>query len=285
MSSPRSPAVQRPRTKTKGSRRVHIRRLFAVALVVVAAACGGASQPATSSLAPTGAPTPEPLAGAVTVFAGSSLTDAFKKAGDQLKLKYPGTDYRFNFGSSSTLATQIINGAPADVFASADDTNMQKIVDAKLNDSAPAFFVGNRLEIAVAAGNPKQIAGFADLAKPGLIVVLAAPPVPAGKYALEALQKAGVTIKPASQEVDVRAVLNKVALGEADAGIVYVTDVMSAAAHVTGVDIPEQHQVIARYPIAIVRDSKNPRLAKAYVDYLLSAEGQRLLAEFGFSKP
>ena len=132
---------------------------------------------------------------------------------------------------------------------------------------------------------PKQIAGLADLAKPGLIVVLAGPTVPAGRYALEALQKAGVTVTPASQEVDVRAVLNKVALGEADAGIVYVTDVKSAGTRVTGVDIREQHQVIARYPISVVKESKNPGLAAAFVEYLLSDEGQRLLAEFGFSKP
>lgn len=265
-------------------------RLFtlAIALVVVGSTCGGAG-PATSSpaatVAPSASPTQLPLARSITVFAGSSLTDAFKKAGDQLKLKSPGTDFVFNFGSSSTLATQIINGAPADVFASADDANMQKIMDAKLNDGTPAIFVSNRLQIAVAAGNPKGITGLADLAKPGLIVVLAAPTVPAGKYALEALQKAGVTVKGASQEVDVRAVLNKVTLGEADAGIVYVTDVKSAGARVTGVDIPEQHQVIARYPITIVKETKNPRLAKAYVDYLLSDDGQKLLAEFGFSRP
>ena len=268
--------------------RVHTHRklAFASALFLVVAACGGASTPATSTApAASSSPTPLPLAGTITVFAGSSLTDAFKKAGDQLKVKRPGTDYIFNFGSSSTLATQIINGAPADVFASADDVNMRKIVDAKLNESAPAFFVSNRLQIAVAAGNPKQIAGLADLAKPGLIVVLAGPTVPAGRYALDALQKAGVTVRPASQEVDVRAVLNKVALGEADAGIVYVTDVKSAGARVMGVEIPERHQVIARYPIAVVKESKNPRLAAAYVEYLLSDDGQRLLAEFGFSRP
>lgn len=247
-------------------------KVLAFALVLVAAACGGASPPAVN-------------ARSITVFAGSSLTDAFKKAADQLKAQNQGTDYVFNFGSSSTLATQIINGAPADVFASADDVNMQKVVDAKLNEGAPAFFVGNRLQIAVAAGNPRQIARLADLAKSGLIVVLAGPTVPAGRYAREALEKAGVTVSPASQEVDARAVLSKVALGEADAGIVYVTDVKSAGTRVTGVDIPEQHQVIARYPIAVVRDSKNPRLAQAYVGYLLSDEGQRLLAEFGFSRP
>jgi molybdate transport system substrate-binding protein len=263
---------------------------LALAAVVVAAACGGAGQPATASVAPTStAPTAQPspavLAGTITVFAGSSLTDAFKKAGEELKLKNPGTDYTFNFGSSSTLATQIVNAAPADVFASADDANMQKVLDAKLTAGAPAVFASNRLQIAVAAGNPKHITGLADLAQPGLIVVLAGPTVPAGKYALEALGKAGVTVRPASQEVDVRSVLNKVALGEADAGIVYVTDVRSAGARVAGVDIPEEHQVLARYPIAVVLDSKNPRLARAYVDYLLSDAGQSILARFGFSKP
>jgi len=254
------------------------------ALALVTATCGGAGQPVTS-VAPTVAPTIAPLTGSITVFAGSSLTDAFKKAGDQLKAKNPGTDLVFNFGSSSTLATQIVNLAPADVFASADDVNLQKIVDAKLNGTAPLVFVSNHLQIAVPAGNPKQITGLADLARSGLVLVLAAPTVPAGRYALEALQKAGVVVRPASQEVDVRAVLNKVTLGEADAGIVYVTDVRSAGAKVTGVDIPEQHQVIARYPIAVVKGSKNPRLARAYVDYLLSDDGQRLLAEFGFSRP
>jgi molybdate transport system substrate-binding protein len=264
---------------------VHRLIAFASALVFVAV-CGGAA-PATSSLTPTASPsaTAGPFAGSITVFAGSSLSDAFKKAGDQLRVRNPGTDYTFNVGSSSTLATQITSGAPADVFASADVANMQKLVDAQLNDGAPTFFVSNRLQIVVAAGNPKQITGLADLAKPGLIVVLAAPTVPAGKYALESLQRAGVRVRPASQEVDVRAVLNKVILGEADAGIVYVTDVKSAGARAVGVDIPEQDQVVARYPITVVKESKNPRLARAYVDYLLSAEGQKLLADFGFSKP
>ena len=251
-----------------------------LAATVILSAC--ATSP-TSSPSPT---TPSaPLAGSITVFAGSSLTDAFKNAGDEITKSNPDARFTFNFGSSSTLATQIVNGAPADVFASADEANMQKIVDAKLTDGAAAPFVSNRLQIAVAPGNPKRIAGLADLARPDVILVIAAPTVPAGKYALEALTKAGVTARPVSQEVDVRAVLNKVSLGEADAGIVYVTDVKSAAGRVTGVDIPEQHQVLARYPIAVVKDSKNARLAHGFVDYLLSPAGQSVLAEFGFSKP
>ncbi len=226
-----------------------------------------------------------PLAGEVTVFAGSSLVDAFHAIGDEMQRSNPDARFTFNFGSSSTLATQITNGAPADVFASADEANMRKIVDAKLTDGPPTAFATNRLEIAVAGGNPKKIGALADLARPDVVLVLAAPTVPAGKYALEALTKAGVTAKPVSQEVDVRAVLNKVSLGEADAGIVYVTDVKSAAGRVTGVEIPEQHQVVALYPIAVVVDSKNAELAHRFIAYLVSPAGQTVLATYGFSKP
>lgn len=255
----------------------------AIALGIAATLVLGACAPSPPS-SPMPTTSNALLAGSITVFAGSSLTDAFKNAGDEITKTNPGVRFTFNFGSSSTLATQITNGAPADVFASADDANMQKIVDAKLTDGAAMPFAENRLQIAVAPGNPKRIAGLADLARPDVVLVLAAPTVPAGKYALESLTKAGVSAKPVSQEVDVRAVLTKVSLGEADAGIVYVTDVKSASGRVTGVDIPDQQQVIARYPIAVVKNSKNARLARGFVDYLLSPAGQSVLAEFGFSK-
>jgi molybdate transport system substrate-binding protein len=239
-----------------------------------------------SSPAASGSPSSsKALAGSITVFAGSSLTDAFKNIGDEITKSNPQARFTFNFGSSSTLATQILNGAPADVFASADDANMQKILDANLADGPATAFVANRLQIAVAPGNPKKIAGLADLARSDIVLVLAAPTVPAGKYALEALAKAGVSVKPVSQEVDVRAVLNKVSLGEADAGIVYVTDVKSGAGRVAGVDIPEQQQVLARYPISVIKDSRNARLAHAFVEFVLSPAGQSLLGEFGFSRP
>ena len=251
-------------------------RALALLLVTVVVACGGAAVPATKTAV---------LSGSVTVFAGSSLTDALTKAGDELKTRYPATSFVFNFGSSSTLATQIANGAPADAFASADESNMQRIVDANLTDGAPSVFATNRLAIAVAPGNPKKVASLADLARPGLVVVLAAPTVPAGKYALDSLAKAGVKVTPASQELDVRSVLNKVALGEADAGIVYVTDVLSAGARVGSIAIPEEQQVVARYPVAVIKGAKNTELARAFLDYLLSDEGQRLLAGFGFSRP
>jgi molybdate transport system substrate-binding protein len=226
-----------------------------------------------------------PLAGELTVFAAASLTDAFNKVGDEIEKTNPDARVTFNFGSSSTLATQITNGAPADVFASADAANMQKIVDVELTDGTAKTFASNQLEIAVAAGNPKKIAGLADLARSDVVLVLAAPTVPAGKYALESLAKAGVTAIPVSQEVDVRAVLNKVSLGEADAGIVYVTDVKSATGRVTGVEIPTRHQVVARYPAAVVKGSRNAALGNRFIDYLVSPNGQSILAGFGFTRP
>ena len=248
-----------------------------VAILTLVAFLAGAC----ASPNPTGSPEIKNL----TVFAAASLTDSFAKAGNEFAKSNIRVRFTFNFGSSSTLATQITNGAPADVFASADEANMQKIVDADLAEGTPIVFSTNRLEIAVASGNPKKIASLTDLARPDVALVLAAPTVPAGKYALEALTKAGVTAKPVSQEVDVRAVLNKVSLGEADAGIVYVTDVKSAAGRVTGVDIPEQHQVIARYPVAAVKGTNNADLAHRFVDFLASPAGQSVLADFGFSKP
>jgi molybdate transport system substrate-binding protein len=247
---------------------------FLVAAALVLGAC-------TTSSTDTDAP----LNGEITVFAASSLTDAFEKVADGLKKTNPGARFIFNFGSSSTLATQIVNGAPADVFASADEGNMQKVAGAELTEGDPKAFTANRLEIAVAAGNPKKIIGLTDLSRSDVVLVLAAPTVPAGRYALDALAKAGVAARPVSEEIDVRAVLNKVGLGEADVGIVYVTDVRSAQGRVTGVEIPVADQVVANYPVAVVKGSKNAPLASRFIDYLVSPEGQSTLAEFGFSKP
>ena len=257
------------------------KRTLLLAALFAVGACGGSPQRQQS----TGSASAAPPGGTITIFAASSLTNAFDRVGDELTRLYPATRYTFNYGSSSTLATQIVNGAPADVFASADELNLQKVVDAALVQSPTSIFATNRLQIAVAPGNPKRISSLADLARRDLVVVLAAPSVPAGKYALDALSKAGVTLTPASQEVDVRAVLNKVALGEADAGIVYVTDVRSAASRVAGVDIPEPHQVIARYPIGALKESRNQRLSSLFIEFLLGPEGQRLLGDFGFTRP
>jgi len=191
---------------------------------------------------------------------------------------------KLSFGGSSTLVAQIQQGAIGDIFASADQPNMQKAVDGGLVAESPSIFAHNRLEIVVGAGNPKHITGLSNLAQSGLIVVLCAPAVPCGRYAAQALQKAVMTVKPASQETDVKAVVSKVALGEADAGIVYVTDVKAAGSGVQGVEIPLSLNVVADYPVAILKDSQNAPLAKAFVSYLLGA-GQPTLARYGFTGP
>jgi molybdate transport system substrate-binding protein len=252
-------------------------RWRAIAALVVAALCSscGNSAPASSS--------PSALSGTITVFAASSLTAAYTAIGKDFQTTHPGSMVKLSFGGSSTLVAQIQQGAIGDIFASADQPNMQKAVDAGLVAGSPSTFAHNRLEIVVGAGNPKHITGLSDLARSGLVIVLCAPVVPCGRYATQALQKAGMTLK-ASQETDVKAVVTKVALGEADAGIVYVTDVKAAGAVVQGVEIPLGQNVIADYPVAVLKDSQNAPLAKAFVSYLLGA-GQPTLARYGFTGP
>jgi molybdate transport system substrate-binding protein len=175
--------------------------------------------------------------GELTVFAAASLTESFDAMAKQFQKKYPDVDVRFNYDASSNLATQINQGAPADVFASADADNLQKTIDAGTVTPPPVVFAKNRLEIAVEKGNPKKIKGLADLQKSGLLVVLCADQVPCGKYAAESLAKAGVTVSPASKEENAKATLSKVSIGEADASIVYVTDVKAAKGTTNGVKI------------------------------------------------
>jgi molybdate transport system substrate-binding protein len=203
------------------------------------------------------------------------MASAFEKA-------HPGVAVELNFAGSQTLVQQIQEGAPADVFASADETNMQKLVASGEIAGTPQLFAHNALQIVVAAGNPKHIGGLADLAKPGLTITLCGPTVPCGRYAGEAFGKAVLAVPAASQELDVKAVVTKVALGEADAGIVYVTDVRAAGSTVEGVDIPAASNVVARYPIAPLKSAPNPATAAAFVAFVLSPEGQKGLATFGF---
>jgi molybdate transport system substrate-binding protein len=210
------------------------------------------------------------------VFAAASLTDAFKAIGGGF-----GGQAQFNFAGSSTLVTQIEQGARADVFASADTTNMDKLVTDGFSSGDARVFAHNKLEIVVAPGNPKRIAGLADLARPGVIYVSAGPSVPAGKYAAQALAKAGVKVTPKSLETDVKAVLSKVRLGEADAGIVYTTDVKAGGNKVGGVAIPDQYNVVATYPISLVKGA-NQAAADAFISYLLSSAGQATLASYAF---
>jgi molybdate transport system substrate-binding protein len=218
----------------------------------------------------------------VTVFAAGSLTAAFKTIGKDFEAANAGTRVEFNFAGSSTLARQILEGAPADVFASADEENMEKV---RAQVSSPQIFAGNRLAIIVSKGNPKKVESVAGLGQHGLTVSLAAPVVPIGRYAREVFAKAGVAVPESSSEVDVKAVATRVAMGEADAGIVYTTDVAAAGDKVEGVAIPDALNVRAKYPIATVKASKNEKGALAFVHFVLSPEGRRVLTTAGFLAP
>jgi molybdate transport system substrate-binding protein len=254
--------------------RTRIIAAFAV-IAVICSACGS-SAPANSSASG--------LSGTITVFAASSLNEGYTAIGKEFQKSHPGTMVTFTFGGSSMLVSQIQQGAIGDVFASADQPNMQKLIDARLTAESPIVFARNNLEIVVGKGNPKHITSLADLGRSGLVVVLCAPAVPCGRYAAQALQKAGVSVRPASQEADVKAVLSKVALGEADAGIVYITDVNAAGTAVEGVAIPAAVNVVAEYPIVILKDSQNRALARAFISYVLT-DGRRMLARYGFTSP
>jgi molybdate transport system substrate-binding protein len=189
---------------------------------------------------------------------------------------------QFNFAGTPTLVTQIEQGAPADVFASADTTNMDRLTAEGFTTGTPQVFARNQLEIVVAPGNPKGITGLADLARPGVIYVSEAPTVPAGKYSLQALAQAGVTVTPRSLETDVKFVVSKIELGEADAGIVYVTDVKAAGSRVQGIPIPDASNVFATYPLITVKGTKNADVANAFIALVLSRTGQSTLETYGF---
>ncbi len=255
--------------------------LLVASVAFVASACGSSSKPASSSTTTT-----KPLlSGSLNVFAAASLTGAFDDEKQKLAASDHGLSLTYNFAGSQALVTQIQQGAPADVFASADEKNMQKLVDAGLVE-APKRFARNKLEIAVAPGNPKHVTGLADLERPGVTLVLADASVPAGKYARQAFQKAGLPApKPVSNELDVKSALSKLTLGEADAVVVYVTDVKAAGSKVAGVVIPDGQNVVAIYPIAVVKASKNLQAAEAFVDEIVSGTGQQALQARGFLPP
>src|SRR3989442_959406 len=258
--------------RTAGGQRV-VAALFLAVTAGLSSACASAAPVSPNSSAPSGT---------ITVFAASSLSTAFTAIGADFQRIHPGTVVKFSFAGSSTLAAQIQQGAIGDVFASADQSNMQKLVEAGLTAEAPTVFAHNDLEIVVGKGNPKHITSLADLARSGLLVVLCAPAVPCGHYAGQALQKAGVGVTPASQEVGGKTGLSKWALGEAAAALVYLTDVKAAGSGVEGVVIPPALNVVADYPIAVLKDSQNSALARAFIGYVLGA-GRQTVARYGFT--
>jgi molybdate transport system substrate-binding protein len=257
------------------------------AAVVVAAlllglltACSSAGDPAADSTAAGREPTHTTL----TVLAAASLTETFTTLAHQFEADHPGVTVRLSIGASSALAQQVVAGAPADVFASANEATMTKVADAGQAD-APVVFATNTLEIAVPPSNPAGVTGLADLEKPDVKVALCAPQVPCGAAAATVLQAAGLRVKPVSLEQDVKAVLTKVRLGEVDAGLVYTTDVVSAGADVTGIAVPQASGAVNSYPVTVLRQAKQPALAREFVALLTGPEGAHVFSDAGFVLP
>ena len=222
---------------------------------------------------------------ALNVYAASSLATPFAYAGLAYEKEHPDVKVQFNLGASSDLARFVQEGAPADVFASADITNMNKVESQDLLDSQSFIFATTYLEIIVEKGNPLNISSLQDLTDPDLIFVTTNPEVPIGKYTAEVLEKAGVTVTPDSFESNVKGIMLKVARGEADAGIVYHSEVIASDGQVEGVEIPTEFNIVAEFPIGIVKNSANKKEAQRFIDYLLSPEGQSLLTQYGFQIP
>jgi molybdate transport system substrate-binding protein len=253
---------------------------LAGALVILLAACGTSTQP--SARGPSTASSSQ--SGGITVLAAASLTEAFNHIGKDFQAENEGSTVTFGYGSSATLATQIVQGAPADVFAAASPATM-KTVTAAGAANTPTDFVSNTLQIAVPRGNPHKITGLSDFADESKRIALCAPQVPCGAAATKVFAVAKIVPRPDTLEADVKATLQKVASDEVDAALVYKTDVLSAGDQVDGIEFGEAQQAINSYPIATLKESKNPELAKAFVDYVLSPQGQAVLAKAGFAKP
>ncbi|MBX3003242.1 MAG: molybdate ABC transporter substrate-binding protein [Anaerolineales bacterium] len=266
-----------------------------LALALLLAACGAPAPAATAAVAQ---PTAEALSVSevpvvtteLVAMAASSLTDAFNEIADVFEAAHPGVEVLPNYASSSSLATQLVEGAPADVFASANNTQMGVVAEAQRLQGEATTFLTNRLTIIVPADNPAGIASYADLAKAGLALILAAPDVPVREYSNQAIAlmgdaawQAAVFANLVSEEPNVRQVATKISLGEGDAGIVYTSDVTpDIAGSVLQIPIPDEMNVIASYPIAVVEGAPAGDVAQAFVDFVLGAEGQAILAKWGF---
>lgn len=264
--------------------------LVAVAVTAVSltslAACGNTgNDPGAGDTSPKPKTAATKVSGTVTVFAAASLTESFTTIGKDFEAAHPGVQMRFSFGGSSALATQINQGAPADVFASAASANMDAVTDKGNGAGAPTTFVKNQLVIAVPKDNPAKIKTLADLAKPGVKVALCAEEVPCGAAAEKALDAGGVKLTPVTREPDVKGALTKVRIGEVDAALVYRTDAEAAATDVDGIEFDESAKAINDYPIVVLKDAPNKAGAKAFVAYVLSDKGKAVLTKAGFQAP
>jgi molybdate transport system substrate-binding protein len=248
----------------------------AAALALLLAACSSSANNASASGKPSGS---------LVVFAAASLNRAFDKIGAQFEKANPGVTLKFNYNGSSSLATSLKQGAPADVFASANTANMKIVTDDKLASGSPEVFARNEAEIMVEAGNPKHIKSVSNLANPDIKVVVCAPEVPCGSLAKKVFKNADVTVKPVSEETSVSGVVTKISLGEADAGIVYVTDVKAGGDKIAGVSIPADDNEVADYPIVELKEAPNGSAAAAFIKYVLGPNGEKVLTSFGFLPP
>jgi molybdate transport system substrate-binding protein len=276
--------------KTRSARRTR-RTLQAAgagaAALLALSACSSSSGSGTGSGSEgaSGSSASPKLSGTVTVFAAASLKESFTTLGKEFEKEHPGTKVSFNFGGSDTLAASITSGAPADVFAAASTKTMAVVTDKKDTAGAPVTFVRNQLEIATLPGNPDKVSSLKDLTRSGLEVVLCDKTVPCGAAAQKALAASGLRLTPVSYEQDVKSALTKVELKEADAAVVYKTDVKSAGDKVQGVEFPESAKAVNDYPIAVLKNAPNAEAAKAFIALVTSAEGRKVLTDAGFLQP
>lgn len=247
------------------------RRVVLVAAVVLLAGC-------------TPAPAGDGPSGALTVFAAASVIDVFDRLAAEFREEHPGVEVTISYGASSSSARAIVEGAPVDVFASADEAQMRVVADAGLAVD-PVVFAENVLTVAVPEGNPAGITGLADFAREDLTLALCEPAVPCGAAAERLLAAVGIDAVPDTYEQDARAALNKVELGEVDAALVYVTDAQALRQQVDAVDVPDADLAVNRYPVSVLEEAPNPEAAQAFVDLVLSDAGRRALADLGFRAP
>lgn len=253
-------------------------------LLGISAACGSDEAGGGVGSETTAADSDE-VSGTVLVFAAASLTDAFAEVASAFETANPNADVQLNLAGSSALRVQILEGAPADVFAPANEWNMGQVVEAGEVAGEPEIFVHNLLQIVVPAGNPAGVSGLDDFANKELLIGLCAEGVPCGDFGRQVLANAGIEPALDTNEPDVRSLLTKIEVGELDAGLVYVTDVTAAGDLVEGIDIPAEHNIEANYPIAVLVNAPNPDGAATLVELVLSSEGQEILANYGFSAP